>query len=148
RVLDRLQLKSDRLSRQQFSAYAGRYLREDDSPPWNEPKAWDLDAEATRMFRRFDQDGDGKLRGEEIPVALHSRLGRWDRNGDGAIEADEYRAYFPGRLETVRRELEREAGTRGLDAYGRRKVMRAGKLPVEVPTWFRALDTDEDAQIS
>ena len=42
-----------------------------------------------RMFESRDQDGDGMLRGDEIPEQMASRLDRIDQNGDGAISREE-----------------------------------------------------------
>ncbi len=42
-----------------------------------------------RMFQNRDQDGDGKLSGDEIPDQMRERLGMIDTNGDGSIEKSE-----------------------------------------------------------
>ena len=42
-----------------------------------------------KMFEARDQDGDGLLRGDEIPEQMASRLDRIDQNGDAAISREE-----------------------------------------------------------
>ena len=43
------------------------------------------------MIQRMDRNGDGQLRGEEIPEFLRGRMGEIDANGDGALTAEEIR---------------------------------------------------------
>lgn len=49
----------------------------------------DREQRITRLFQARDRDGDGVLRGEEIPAAMQRLLGRMDRNSDGGLEKSE-----------------------------------------------------------
>ena len=43
------------------------------------------------MIQRMDRNGDGQLRGEEIPEFLRARMDEIDANDDGALTAEEIR---------------------------------------------------------
>lgn len=45
-----------------------------------------------RFFAARDADGDGKLRGDEIPPQFAERLERLDTNGDQALDEEEMKA--------------------------------------------------------
>ncbi|QQL46099.1 SUMF1/EgtB/PvdO family nonheme iron enzyme [Sulfuriroseicoccus oceanibius] len=47
------------------------------------------------LLTRFDSDGDGKLRGDEIPERMKARLDHIDRNGDGIVTKDELERMGP-----------------------------------------------------
>jgi len=49
----------------------------------------DREQRITRLFQARDRDGDGVLRGEEIPAPMQRLLGRMDRNSDGGLEKSE-----------------------------------------------------------
>jgi EF hand len=122
--------------------------------------------QATKLFRRLDQDGDGLISPVEMTDSLREQRGRWDRNHDGFIDLEEYGAYHQAHLQSV---AERVAAgeipiklPRGLtvqdlipstaeprrpEVEERRSVARAGKLPRGLPDWFAKLDTDGDGQV-
>jgi hypothetical protein len=56
---------------------------------------------ATRLFRDFDRDGDGRLSPDEAPEALRGAWSRWERSGDGFIDFAEYGAYYQAHLRSV-----------------------------------------------
>jgi Ca2+-binding EF-hand superfamily protein len=107
-------------------------------------------------FKRFDENGDGKLNQDEMPPPLRKELLLWDKNGDGLIDQEEYRTYFITRFQ------ERLSGSNAAiqqpnpnaspledDLDKRPVVYRAGKLPVKgMPLWFKQLDTDNDGQVA
>ena len=45
---------------------------------------------AEEIFKRRDENGDGKLTGDEIPVHLRDRLAQIDKDGDGAVVLEEF----------------------------------------------------------
>jgi EF hand len=155
RVAARMELQGTKITRGDFIRYGQTYLREGRSPPWKDAKGMDLDKEVEKMFRHFDRDGDGFLTPGEMPAALRADMRRWDRNGDGRIDFEEYRAYFPNRLERVFGELQNRlndgapsAGIREEDLDRKPTVIAPGKLPTGLPAWFAQLDTDKDGQVA
>lgn len=106
-------------------------------------------------FKRRDNNGDGRLNKDEMPDSLRRNLMRWDRNGDGLIELSEFREYYVARLSG-----DEEAGgnnsTKGIASIIieeneldlKPTVLRAGKLPKNMPAWFKELDTDNDGQVA
>jgi Ca2+-binding EF-hand superfamily protein len=150
RMSERMELRGESISRDQFLRYAREYWNTDKSPPWKDGKQIDLAKEAAKLFQHFDRDDDGYLRGDELPAALRADLRQWDANGDGAINLDEYLAYFPRRLERLHRDLLQPQGPvieiPPIDE--RPMVIRAGKLPPGLPLWFVQLDADSDGQIA
>ena len=119
-----------------------------------EPSAAERDADD--MFGRFDRDGDGKLGFEEMNDLLRSERERWDENKDGLIDRNEYRTYYLARVAPPS-ESEPEGNYGGYQtpvappvAVVEDKkpfVMRVGKFPKEIPSWFAELDTDQDSQV-
>lgn len=153
RMAERLDNASGRIARAEFLNYARRFWREGDSVLWKETKEVDPSAEAEKLFRHLDRDGDNLLTGAEMPEALRTELARWDRSGDGAISVDEYRGYFTQRLTRLHKEYEREtrpdpAPPFPPDDEKRPDVFRAGRLPAGLPDWFMVLDRDRDGQVS
>ncbi|MEM1442512.1 MAG: hypothetical protein AAGF67_09230, partial [Verrucomicrobiota bacterium] len=41
------------------------------------------------MFKRADQNGDGKISKDEVPEEAWARLGKLDKDGDNAVSAEE-----------------------------------------------------------
>jgi Ca2+-binding EF-hand superfamily protein len=122
-------------------------------PPGATPEMLTLWADAD--FKRFDENGDGKLNEDEMPKQLRKELARWDKNQDGLIDQEEYRNYF---LTTFQERLSGSAASQKQNPFGspleddldkRPVVYRAGKLPTKgMPLWFKQLDTDGDGQIA
>jgi Ca2+-binding EF-hand superfamily protein len=124
------------------------------APPVNPIEAINQAAEAE--FRHRDQNGDGVLNFDEMPRSLREQIDRWDLNGDGLISLDEFRQYYAARMQM------RGGGIGGPiddtpapitiivedDLDKRPVVFRAGKLPKELPKWFKELDADRDGQVS
>ncbi|MCX7700958.1 MAG: hypothetical protein N2039_08780, partial [Gemmataceae bacterium] len=52
---------------------------------------------AERIFQRYDSDGDGLLKIEEMPESLAIERDKWDTNNDGFIDLREYREFFAAR---------------------------------------------------
>jgi Ca2+-binding EF-hand superfamily protein len=127
--------------------------------PTSPEAMWDQAAEAS--FRRHDHNGDGVLNYDEMTETLRAERDRWDTNKDGFIDLNEYKAYYRARMQ--QRMTERggsgfppppEGGLPGTGAVPpveeeepKPVVFRAGKLPKELPAWFKQLDSDNDGQV-
>jgi Ca2+-binding EF-hand superfamily protein len=132
--------------------------------------------QAKRIFLKFDLDGDGALRAEELPESMRAERGRWDTNRDGFINADEYWAYYQGRLGFLSEQVSSGQIDLGLKRGGPTAISgsprpmsvpakppsaanpadnanrggnasRAGNSPSRLPDWFLKLDSDRDGQI-
>jgi len=104
-------------------------------------------------FNMRDRNGDGFLNQDEMPAQLRAELGKWDTNRDNLISLDEYKYFYTttrmqggggrGQADSVATIIIEEE-----DLDTRPDVWRAGKLPKELPTWFKELDTDRDGQVA
>jgi len=127
---------------------------------WGDPNA-----RADEMFRRLDKDGDGYLSYDEMSENLKAEKDKWDTNKDGQIDLSEWREYVRAYREQRQQEMGGSRwGSRGDDGMppdmppdrGNQKpeprkrvtVYRAGKLPPNIPPWFKEYDTDNDSQIA
>lgn len=146
RVAARLEIADGRVARAQFLAYANEFLREGSSAVWKYRKPIDLAEEADDTLKKLDRDRDGRLTGDEVPETLRTSLRTWDYNGDGGVDKNEFRAYFPNRLQTYYNQttMARRVAERPDD---RAHVYRAGHLPKGLPGWFVPLDNDQDGQV-
>jgi hypothetical protein len=121
------------------------------------PESADRMAEAT--FTRTDRSGDGLLQTDEMTEWLLPVWDRFDANNDGGIDLVEYKAFmrdrFQQRLEDSAAGGQPSRPGAGMDTTvpdpdqeDRRPTMiRAGKLPREVPGWFEQFDGDRDGQV-
>ena len=115
-----------------------------------------LNRMAEAEFNLFDRNGDGFLNMDEMPQALKGEVTKWDINRDNLISLDEYKAYYAARMmsrrgggggggyqqgDTITTIIEEE------DLDARPVVFRAGKLPKELPAWFKEMDMDKDGQV-
>src|SRR5262245_61401929 len=131
---------------------------------------------ATKLFRDFDRDGDGRLSREEAPDTLRAMWDRWDRNRDGFIDFGEYADYYQAHLRSVSDrvasgeiEIKLPRGAvlppqtppvpnftppmpqvlpRNTPQNEEPYAIRYGKLPPGLPKWFETFDTDRDGQVS
>jgi Ca2+-binding EF-hand superfamily protein len=112
----------------------------------------DLNQMAEADFNVRDRNGDGFLNMDEMPAQLKAELSKWDTNRDNLISLDEYKSYFAAAMQNRRGGNQTNSRTiiieeeEDLDA--RPVVFRAGKLPKELPPWFKELDTDKDGQVA
>jgi hypothetical protein len=155
RVIERLEMKKgESISREAFSAYARQYLGPD-SPPW---KMADVYGEARGPFKHLDVNRDGFLTPEECSPGLQERFAQADTTGDGKIDLLEYQAYLRARVQyevqtTVplddkqKEELKRAEQLKAQEDARPVVYHDPNKLPKEMPSWFRQLDTDQDVQV-
>lgn len=121
---------------------------------------------AANLFRKLDQDRDGRLAPGEMPDTLRGQAARWDRNGDGFIDAGEYVAYYQAQVQVVSAGVAAgeipiklpkgvtlaapaapAAAAPAVVEERRPVVARAGKLPPGLPDWFTRYDADGDGQV-
>jgi Ca2+-binding EF-hand superfamily protein len=153
RTAERLGITNGEITRQQFTGAAQQFMA---------TRSSSSSSDADRRFRERDRNGDGLLNYDEMSDTLQEERDRWDTNRDGFIDLNEYRTYMEARAQ--QRELERAAEQDGRDGRPdylpwlplpevpeeeekKPPVYRAGKLPQEIPQWFKDYDTDGDAQI-
>ncbi len=165
-------ITNDQITREQFSTFfpkAGQYMMpgggrpggpqgDGPTPPPGSPPIQPgqnpleaIAAWAEADFKRRDINGDGRLVPEEMSEQLRSQLDRWDTNHDGLITLDEYKVYFSARLQMGDGGQNQPNPITILieEDYDRRPdVIRAGKLPKELPKWFGELDVDQDGQVA
>ena len=93
------------------------------------------------IFERLDQDGDGKIKAEEVPEQrrpmFERLLERGDENGDGALSRDEFVKAFPGR----RGEGRPGQGRPGQGPGGRPPAFGGGRF-------FERLDQNKDGVVT
>lgn len=124
--------------------------------------------EATKLFKKLDQDANGAVSSEEMTDSLREQLRHWDRSGDRVINLEEYEAYYKTSLKV----LAEKVASGELNFKGERPsvpdttrspipatpapvddarpvIARIGKLPSGLPDWFVKLDKegDNDGQV-
>lgn len=143
---------TETITRVQFNEYAKVNLQEKNSPPWRPPE-YTPESDAERAFREGDKDRTRRLEDAEMSEALRGTQKKWDRDGDGKIDLDEYTAYYLARMaEVPATKPDSSATNKPASAPTpfddeRPSVLRYGKLPKGLPTWFVDWDTDQDGQI-
>jgi hypothetical protein len=172
RVYATTPLIEERIVREMHSAYKSQSAEQEERvleavrrggalPPGTIPP--EVAAEqATRLFRRLDQNGDGKLSAEEMPDGLKDQLATWDRNHDGLIDEAEYTAYFQASLKVIaagvasgeipvgQRKSASKTPAPGSSSSGpasRVQPRAAVAVAPKVPDWFLKLDEDGDGQV-
>jgi len=154
RIAYQFEVRGPILKRDQFVHYAKLYWRKDKSRRWRDPPAFETWTEADKLFKHLDRDRNGYLSQAEMSPVLRADLKRWDRNGDGYISVDEYRAYFPQRLDRVFRAWQQKSEKPlptleiAVPQDEQPMVLRAAKLPTGLPAWFDQIDSDRDGQIA
>lgn len=112
---------------------------------------------ADKEFQRRDNNGDGRLNQDEMQSSLRSNLTTWDKNGDGFITIGEFRDYFRARVAGTDNPGDPNAAAKGIaaiiiddDELDRKPVVFrvGGKMPPNLPAWFKELDTDVDGQVA
>jgi hypothetical protein len=144
------------IRRDDFLAYAQRFLGPNNSPPWKDPLAG-----ADKLFRDLDRNETGYLESAEWTDSLRAVARQTDANRDGRIDRGEYRWYFENRvvatIETVPPPEPKRNEQFPPQNFQRPKepaqdakpvAVRYGKLPPGLPKWFEEFDGDRDGQIA
>ncbi len=112
-------------------------------------------ADAERLMRFYDRDGDGKLSAQELQTTqrLKTEISHRDRDGDGMINLSELQsvleAYAQERLLGIDpRTPGAAAGSKPKDETEPPSPDRFSPNPATLPDWFARLDTDHDGQIA
>ncbi|MBL8867992.1 MAG: hypothetical protein KF873_16845 [Gemmataceae bacterium] len=126
------------------------------------------DQQVQERFRRYDRDNDGKITAAEAQQSdrLRGVFQQYDKNADGSMDFAEYKTYYvdaisgqsSGGSSSSNQGLP-PGSPGGWDGSGGRDprqpieepkpvVLRYGKLPKELPSWFNSLDTNQDGQIA
>ena len=143
---------TDTITREQFRAYAKLNLTEANSPAWRPPETTP-ESDAERLFREGDRDRTRRMEDYEMSETLLGSLNKWDRDRDGKIDLEEYTAYYLARMvDTPPAKGEATATSKTTTTSSafddeRPYVLRYGKLPKGLPSWFLELDTDHDGQV-
>lgn len=154
------------ITRQQFQGGAQQFMAMRSMGGGGSPSGpgGNTDGWAESDFRRRDRNGDGLLNYDEMSDTLKGERDKWDGNGDGFIDLNEFKGYMQGRMQRRMEERGGQVGDQPGSGQGfpewmpvpempaedldrKPVVYRAGKLPQGLPSWFRELDSDTDAQV-
>jgi EF hand len=124
------------------------------------------DQQVQERFRRYDRDNDGKITAAEAQQSdrLRGVFQQYDKNTDGSMDFAEYKTYY---VDAISGQTQGSSGQsygqygqpgswggpdgsapRGTVEEPKPVVLRYGKLPKELPSWFTSLDTNQDGQIA
>ncbi len=136
------------------------------------PQAEMTDEQLLIAMRQLDRDGDNRISFQE--ASQSGRMSRvfqnYDKNSDGFIDLAEFKGYMSDRMNNriPNGDNNGQQQPYGQQAYGQQPygqpnasygtvppapeeqrpvVLRYGKMPKELPSWFTELDTDKDGQI-
>lgn len=141
------------------------------APGMPAPQAEMTDEQVLMAMRQLDRDGDNRISIQE--ASQSGRLSRvfqtYDKNADGFIDLAEFRGYMSDRMgNRVPNGDNNGQQPYGQQPYGQQPygqpnasygtappvpeeqrpvVLRYGKMPKELPSWFTDLDTDKDGQV-
>lgn len=174
RIATEVGAKNGEITRDQFVSYMNKKQAEraggivapgtiapagTSASPGQSSSVYDRAAESS--FRRYDKNGDGLLSYDEMPPELQAERDLWDKDHNGFIDLNEYKAYYIAKREQRRAEYS-SAGSNftsprsfsptmpqapSKPSDSKPLVYTKQNLPKEIPSWFRDLDTDGDAQI-
>ncbi len=144
------------------------------APGMPAPQAEMTDEQLLMAMRQLDRDGDNRISIQE--ASQSGRMSRvfqtYDKNADGFIDLAEFKGYMSDRMNNRIPSSDRDNNGQpqpyGQQPYGQQPygqpnasygtvppvpeeqrpvVLRYGKMPKELPSWFTDLDTDKDGQI-
>jgi Ca2+-binding EF-hand superfamily protein len=128
-------------------------------PPGGGSPGADGKARADEMWKRADQNSDGKISKDEVPEQAWERLGKMDKNGDDAVTREEMAAGMMAMRGGKGDGKGRPGGKGGPPqggpgaVFGRYDENEDGKLaesevPAEMWSKLRRADTDADGLVS
>ncbi len=131
------------------------------------------DQQVMEYMRRYDRDNDGKISAAEAQQSdrLRGVFQQYDKNADGSLDFAEYKAYIVDRFSGQGQSQGSPGSSWGQNGWGGAPggwggpdgsggpprgpveepmpvVLRYGKLPKELPSWFNTMDTNKDGQIA
>lgn len=125
------------------------------------------DQQIQERFRRYDRDNDGKITAAEAQQSdrLRGVFQQYDKNADGSMDFAEYKTYYVDAISGQNSSGSNSSSQGGPGGWGspdgsggrdprqpveepKPVVLRYGKLPKELPSWFNSLDTNQDGQIA
>jgi len=128
-----------------------------------------LEAAATQAFHDLDLNRDGFLNSDEIKLAKEFRTEwrQWDSDGDDLISLTEWKVYWrqqqlhgsklaqkntdqakPPLVEVAPKTSVKPLVKGDTKPMVPPQVKRTGKLPPNLPVWFKQIDLDGDGQVS
>ncbi len=143
------------------------------APGMPAPQAEMTDEQVLMAMRQLDRDGDNRISIQE--ASQSGRLSRvfqtYDKNADGFVDLAEFKGYMTDRMGNRVPSGDNNSPQQpfGQQPYGQQPygqpnasygtapasapeeqrpvVLRYGKMPKELPSWFNDLDTDKDGQV-
>jgi Ca2+-binding EF-hand superfamily protein len=132
------------LRKEEFLQFATAVLRPDRNGSIRIQEQY---AEADRMFRVLDRDGNGTIEESEQTARMKAVV-KEELAGPSGFNQDRYRIYFQGRVATgvelVTLPVRAAAAPK---SDGGKRPGKSPKRPAGLPPWFDPLDTDSDGQI-
>lgn len=114
--------------------------KKSESAPEAEPRT--VKERVDDLFRRADQDKDGKIQRKELPGASDEQWGRYDRTRDDALNRREATRYVEEQLEIAKRNPRPD---NFLDLFDMNRDKKVTKKEYDGPgQFFRQYDTDKD----
>jgi Ca2+-binding EF-hand superfamily protein len=132
------------LKKEEFTQFATAVLRPDKNGAIRVQEQY---AEADKMFRILDRDGNGVIEGPELTDRMRAVVAA-EPDGPTGFDRDRYRIYFQGRVATAVELMTLPQRTAATGDTTKSATGKSKKKPAGIPPWFDLLDTDGDGQIS
>jgi Ca2+-binding EF-hand superfamily protein len=118
--------------------------KKSESAPEVEPRT--IKERVDDLFRRYDQDKDGKIQRKELPGASDEQWQRYDRTRDEALNRREATRYVEEQLEMAKRAPRPD---NFMDLFDMNRDKKVTKKEYDGPgQFFRQYDTDKDDVIT
>jgi len=118
--------------------------KKSESAPEMEPRT--IRERVDDLFRRLDQDKDGKIQRKELPGASDEQWRRYDRSNDEALNRREATRYVEEQLEIAKRNPRPD---NFMDLFDMNRDKRVTRKEYDGPgQFFRMYDVDKDSVIT